>query len=337
MTPKFRGNTEDWLDDERAGRRVGKSKGNGIGKQKAFIPIDEGNAVVEEVFPNQCRVLSDDGKRVECNYRRSSIIGTIANGLRERAPVAVGDRVKMKKISEKSGVIEGVCLRVNQLLRPAPDRMEKAVHVIAANVDILVIVTSACEPAFSPGLVDRYLVVSAKAGIFPVICINKIDLAAAGVHEWDYYRTLGIEVIEISAKQNIGLDLLREKVAGKTVVFSGHSGVGKTSVLAALLERKIGKIAEVSGVTGKGRHTTTTAVMHHGAALSRWIDTPGIREFGLSGIEADELVQYFPELADLSCVKQGCHHFDENFCVAKGLPRYPSYRRIYESLKEGKY
>jgi ribosome biogenesis GTPase / thiamine phosphate phosphatase len=126
---------------------------------------------------------------------------------------------------------------------------------------------------------------------------------------------------------------LQERIAGKLSVFCGHSGVGKTSLLRVLLGREIGRIGELSQATGKGRHTTTGAVLLEGPGC-RVIDTPGIREFGVVGIEPEELRHYFPEFRELGCAVTDCLHEDEPGCVAQELPRYSSYRRVLTSLKE---
>jgi ribosome biogenesis GTPase len=126
-------------------------------------------------------------------------------------------------------------------------------------------------------------------------------------------------------------------VMNKKAAFCGHSGVGKTSLLASLLEnREIGKIGEVNSATGKGRHTTTGSIMLAGPEQSSWIDTPGVRQFGLA-VPADKLREYFPEFLGLDCSNKGCMHYNEEGCNARALSRYQSYRRIFESLSSGGY
>ena len=335
MSPKFRGDSDDWLDKDTQ-RKSGTPKKKPKAKALGLDP-SEANATVAEVFPNQCKVKMDhDGRRVLCHYRRSALFGH--SELRERAPVAVGDRVKVNQTGA-DGVVEGVCLRKNRLARPAPAR-DEVIHVVVANVDLLVIVVSAKNPDFSPGLIDRFLVSSAVEGIESLICVNKVDIINTGTHEappWRLYQDIRKNVMEVSARQATGIEELRARLLGKTVAFCGHSGVGKTSLLRTLLADYVGKIAEVSTATGKGQHTTTGAILLEGPSASQWIDTPGIREFGLHGIPAAELSKYFEEFNQAGCNPEDCTHIDETGCRAKELPRYSSYRRIYESLLAGEH
>jgi ribosome biogenesis GTPase len=209
-------------------------------------------------------------------------------------------------------------------------------HVVAANVDFLVIVTSATTPAFTPGLVDRYLVAATFAGIEPILCLNKVDqLAPDALQPTRAYREIGYSVFEISTKQRIGIDGLLDRIRGKGAVFCGQSGVGKTSLLRVLLGTDVGKVGAVSDATGKGKHTTTAAILLGGPEGSDWIDTPGVREFGLAEIKPEQLKDQFPEFRDLICQAPGCLHEIEEGCAARSLERYPSYRRIIASLRSG--
>jgi ribosome biogenesis GTPase len=255
--------------------------------------------------------------------------------IRERTPVAVGDRVEASRVSPDSGVVEGVCERKNRLMRPAPGR-DAQQHVLAANVDVVAIVVALRNPEFSPGLIDRFLVGAQAAGAHPILCVTKMDLLEAGAaRPWAVYADLGFEVHEISSRTHAGIDALRKVFIDKSVVFCGRSGAGKTSLLRDLLGADIGRVGEVSESTGKGKHTTTSAVLLGGPGRSQWIDTPGVREFGLADVEAEQLKEFFPELRSLGCEQSGCEHGGEPGCKAAGLPRYASYLRILESLKNG--
>jgi ribosome biogenesis GTPase len=166
--------------------------------------------------------------------------------------------------------------------------------------------------------------------------LNKLDqLPADAAKPTRIYRELGYSVFEISTKQKIGIDALLEKVRGKGAVFCGQSGVGKTSLLRVLLGTNIGKIGDISSATGKGKHTTTAAILLNGPEGSDWIDTPGVREFGLLEIKPEQLKDQFPEFRDLKCEAPSCLHETEEGCAAKSSERYPSYRRIMESLRSG--
>ncbi len=295
-----------------------------------------------EVFQKQCRVSLDhpDPKLPNeflCSYRRAGVVGQSEVDARERTPVAVGDRVLTSRTSPDSGVVEGVCERRNRLMRPAPGREGRNMqHVLACNLDLVVIVASLREPEFSPGLVDRFLVAAQAAGIPALICVTKMDLAGhASDAPWRIYRELGFDVRTTSVRSGEGIDELRSELLNKIVVFCGRSGAGKTSLLRSLLKNETGKIADVSLATGKGKHTTTSAVLLEGPERARWIDTPGVREFGLAEVEPESLAGFFPEIRSLHCPTVGCLHEQEPGCLASGLPRLPSYQRILASLREG--
>jgi ribosome biogenesis GTPase len=344
MAPKFKGDDEDWLDDEQS---LNRQRGRAARPKKPKAPElapEQANATVVEVFPNQCRVRFDqpgsDPAQILCSYRRAFVAGAGGENYRERTPVAVGDRVEATRSSPDAGIVEGICVRRNFLARPAPGRDSKnVIHVLAANVDLLVILAAAHQPEFSPGLVDRFLVAAHVAGIPTLLCVSKVDLCAPGekleTAPWKVYSELGVEVMLESAKTGEGLESLRERLRSQCVVFCGHSGVGKTSLLRKLAETEIGKIGVVSDFTGKGRHTTTGAIMVPGPQGSRWIDTPGIKEFGLWGVSPEKLADYFPEMRDLECRRErSCLHEKEIDCQARALPRYQSYSRIMASLRE---
>jgi ribosome biogenesis GTPase len=298
----------------------------------------EGNSTVTEVFPNQARVRLDQGGEILSTYRRAQVIQSSEEGFRERTPVAVGDRVRTEKLNPQSGVIDGICARRNYLARPAPGRDDpNLIHVIAANIDLLVIVASVELPEFSPGLIDRYLIAAQAAAIPVLICVTKSDLLKPEAsQQWESYGKLGYPWVLMSARNGEHVEDLKKQVSGKTVVFCGHSGVGKTSLFRVLTNRpELGRIGDVNLQTGKGKHTTTSAVLYRDEPTrSDWIDTPGVREFGLIGITSQTLAVYFPEFANLECTQRGCLHVDEEGCQATELFRYVSYRRIHESLVE---
>lgn len=332
MTPKYRGDDNDWLDSEKERGSHGSGRQAKKKKPKAgYLSITEANATVSEVFPNQCRVLIDDttaeNRSFACTYRKAKLPNP---EIRERAPVAVGDRVRFEKVGATDGVIDGVCERRNLLARPAPERAQR--HVLVANIDVLVIVAACREPVFTPGLVDRFLVAAQAQEIEPIICVTKMDLYEGGEKPWTLYSDIGFKVIETGAKDGEGVDELQEMISGKLSTFCGHSGVGKTSLLSVLRGEDVGRTAEVSLSTGKGQHTTTGAYLIPDSQL---IDTPGVRAFGLLDIEPETLKTFFPEMAGLNCAEKECQHRYEEGCSAHDLPRYGSYRRMLESLIAG--
>ena len=347
----------DWDDDRLADSSRGRATRVKTPKRRTDGPVCVPNATVLEVYPKCCRVRVDSsGAEPLCQYRRASNLFRSSarlsdeNGgetLRERAPVAVGDRVQVQTTGSSDGVVESLAPRRNALMRRAPGR-DALQQTVAANVDLLVIVASAEKPEFSPGLVDRFLIASLKEKITPVLCISKLDIAA-GVEilkPWHIYSRLGVKVIETSARSRAGIDLLIQEITGKSVVFCGQSGVGKTSLLRALLGNNVGRVSELSESTGKGVHTTTSAISLPGPADSHWIDTPGIREFGITDLNPENLSSFFPEFGSLSCslADPPCLHVSElaesleslvKHCKALQLPRYSNYLRIFESLKQG--
>jgi ribosome biogenesis GTPase len=339
MSPKYSGGSDEWLDDEQEGYSGrGPSARPTAGQTAGFLPVEQGNATVVEVFIGQCRARPDGGEpELLASYRRAGVLGsgggTGRTDVRERAPVAVGDRILLRGAGSARGVVEGICTRRNALARHAAGRETQ--QVIAANLDGLVVVASAEDPAFSPGLVDRYRVAASHAHIPPLLCITKIDLLAPGAaRPWERYGSLGMELHLASSTTGVGVDALRERLRAGAYAFCGQSGVGKTSLLAALLGKSAGRVGAVSAATHKGRHTTTHAILLPGPPGSAWIDTPGVREFGLQGITPETLRNHFPEFAELPCSRGRCLHDGEPDCNAEGIPSLESYRRILASLRE---
>jgi ribosome biogenesis GTPase len=337
MMPKFKGDEENWLDDEErpSGQPLPKTRKKNIANRTTALPITEANAQVVEIFPNQCRIRMNQDQKIRlCHYRRA---GVISPNKRERSPVAVGDRVKVTPIGAADGIIEGVCERKNALSRPAPGRDGTQIqHVLAANVDLLVIVASAHEPDFSLGIIDRFLVAAHAASIPTLICVTKIDLMDPSMSKpWSIYKPLNYAIVEVCSNTRVGIDALKQRILDQTVVFCGHSGVGKTSLLRILLQNETGKVGAVNTFTGKGKHTTTGAILLGGPGSSSWIDTPGIKAFSLSEIAPSTLSTYFPEFAVLNCPINQCQHLNEPGCQAHTQTRYTSYRKILESLLAG--
>lgn len=340
--PKFRGNSDDWLDDEtESSGKSGSKRSRKPPRLKAeALPPEQSNAIVVEVFPNQCRVRVDDGKELLCSYRRAQLLGSANEKFRDRTPVAVGDRVSIEFSGMDTGVVLGACARKNWISRRDPGTDQTVQHVIAANIDLVVVIASVREPNFSPGLVDRFLIAAQTGQVQPILCISKMDLLEAESHvkNWAGYRELGITTLEVSVRSGSGMDHLRGLLQDRTVLFCGHSGVGKTSLLQGLMAEKIGRVGEVNKFTGKGKHTTTSSILFRGPDRSQWIDTPGIREFGIWGnLRPEELASFFPEFSNLPCTASGCLHSGEPACSAVGLFRYSSYQRIFKSLEAGEY
>jgi len=325
---KYRGDDEDWLDEEGDKKNPNRAASRVKPKPKVtFLSKESANAKVIEVYPQRARVrMLLDGAVRDVGYRKSKIPTA---EIQERAPVAVGDFVQVGGV-EGSYQVEGVCVRENAFSRPAPHTQKR--HVLAANIDTIAIVSSTRSPDFSPGLLDRFLVSAHASHIEPTLIVNKSDLIADQTSgEWQEYIRLGYKVYLVCSKDPDSLLDLKSWLLNKTAVFCGTSGVGKTSLLRGLLgDPSIGRIAEISENTGRGVHTTTSSMFIHG---TDWVDTPGIRELGLWQIARSDLREYFPEFRDLSCQSTGCLHLELlDECDAKSLFRWPSYIRIFNSL-----
>lgn len=253
----------------------------------------------------------------------------------------VGDRVRVQRRGG-SAWIASLERRESLLQKRARGRVHG--QPLAANVDILAIVTAVGEQ-FSPGLVDRLLVTAALEPLQPLLVVNKADLAealAATRPAVAVYDGLGITTVVTSARTGLGLDTLREHLRGRVAVFVGHSGVGKSSLLNALVpdaERTVGEVSERSGT---GRHVTTSArgFPFEGGLI---VDLPGTRLFGMLELEPVELLAGFPDLAPHAAVCRfpNCSHSHEPDCgvraaVAAGAAaqaRYDSYLRLLEEVR----
>jgi ribosome biogenesis GTPase len=260
--------------------------------------------------------------------------------------VAVGDQVLVSLDRSGDGVIEHVLPRRTVLARPDVVNHDLS-QIIVSNVDQVLIVSSWEEPPVWLELLDRYLIAAAEGQMTPLICLNKIDLALderACREEMAIYQELGYTVLFTSAETGTGIAELREHLAGRQTVLAGLSGVGKSSLLMAVQPDLELRVAEISGYSGEGRHTTTQVSLLKLDDGGYVVDTPGIRELGLIAVHRHELVLYFPEIVALvgQCQFNDCSHTHEPGCaivqaVEAGdiaWTRYASYLAIYESLPE---
>jgi ribosome biogenesis GTPase / thiamine phosphate phosphatase len=277
---------------------------------------------IAETGPGFCDVLSGNN-RIRC---------------RHTSEVAVGDQVLF---SPERRAIQQVLPRRTALSRADPHNPHQE-RIIAANVDVVVNVVSLKNPPLHPGLIDRYLIAIGKSGAEPLVCVNKIDLLASQeeLHPILPYQDAGIPVILCSAASGAGLAELSAALTGKLCVFSGHSGVGKSSLLNALDPRLEIATGSVSVANEKGRHTTTSSTLYSLPNGATVIDTPGIREFGLWDVTKDDLRRNYQEFTAHQCAFSDCTHTHEPNCAVKqavasgkiSKARYESYTRILATL-----
>ncbi|MDR3690744.1 MAG: ribosome small subunit-dependent GTPase A [Fimbriimonas sp.] len=317
-------------DDERLSR--GKSLDDFVLQillqETGDVPVDRtsGNGTVIWLGPKSCSVRSAD-ERVECSIPRS-------------IHVAIGDRVSFGPRGDEYSIV-AVMPRSTVLSRPDVDngRIER---VIAANVDVVVVVVSVIAPPLHPRLIDRYMIAIQRGGAKMLLAINKVDLLDGQTRpvelaKLEPYRGI-VAMTLCSTTDGTGIDELRTMVTGQTCAFVGHSGVGKSSLINAFDPNLQLLTRSVSVGYGRGAHTTTASTLLRLADGTQVIDTPGVRSFGLWDIGRSELAWYFPEFEDYQsdCKFRNCTHSHEPACgvksaVARGLissPRYEAYMRI---------
>ena len=268
-------------------------------------------------------------------------------------PVSVGDIVEMdmENESENTAIITGIAQRRNYINRQSP-RGKHQHHIIAANLDQSMLVATLKEPRTSQGFIDRFLVASEMYHVPALIVFNKSDLYKKKEMEkferWkDIYVAAGYTVCLVSATEQTGVDELKNLLKDKTTLVSGHSGVGKSSLLNVVLPQLQLRTQDVSRRSGKGMHTTTFAEMYDLPFGGRLIDTTGMREFGLVDISKQELSHYFPEMRMRlqGCRFNNCMHMNEPGCAIKQAvingeiseDRYISYCTILDSIGEKTY
>ncbi|MCG2617892.1 ribosome small subunit-dependent GTPase A [Terrimonas sp. NA20] len=268
-------------------------------------------------------------------------------------PVAVGDEVEIEPEDEKenTAMIVDIGQRRNYINRQSP-RAKHQHHIIAANLDQSLLVATLREPRTSQGFIDRFLVASEMYHVKPLIIFNKADLYRTKEQEQfaglqKMYADVGYSVFLTSTKEGMGIEPLRDALVNKTSLISGHSGVGKSTLLNSFLPNLGLRTQEVSNWSGKGMHTTTFAEMFDMPEGGRIIDTPGMREFGLVDITKQELSHYFPEMRDRlnNCQFNNCLHMNEPGCAIKQATadgiihedRYVSYATILESIGQKSY
>ncbi|HRY33138.1 MAG TPA: ribosome small subunit-dependent GTPase A [Bacteroidales bacterium] len=284
--------------------------------------------IVIKTTGSQVLVRTSDGTRVDCRLKGQFKI----HGKKATNPVAVGDRVSfLQNTVSDPGLINEIHPRHNYIIRKAT-RMSKVYHVIAANLDQAFLIVTAAFPRTPQGFIDRFLTTSEAYHIPAGLVFNKTDLygetkAAAYYHYLlGVYTGVGYPCIPVSALTGDSIPLLKEHLDGKVTLFSGPSGVGKSALINAIFPGISLKTGELSAYHQKGKHTTTFAEMIELPGDTFIIDTPGIREFGLTDFRKEEVAERFPEFRELQhrCRFHNCLHLQEPACAVK------------EALQEGK-
>jgi ribosome biogenesis GTPase len=268
-------------------------------------------------------------------------------------PIAVGDWVDcaMEEDAEQAVMIHNIIERDNYVARQSPHNKRQQ-HIIASNMDQSILLATLKSPKTSQGFIDRFLVSCEAFHIPAIIVFNKADLyedeeLERFVELKKMYESVGYKVLLISIEQKMGLEPLDALLKNKTTLVSGHSGVGKSSLINYLFPNLDLTTQEVSGWSGKGMHTTTFAQMYDYPGGGAVIDTPGMRELGLVNLAKEELAQYFPEMRAKmqDCQFNNCQHINEPGCavkaaVEKGIiseARFFSYVDLWHGIEEKKY
>jgi len=295
------------------------------------------DGIVISRFGMHADVEAADGTQHRCNIRRT--LRSLVTGDRVVWRPGVGTHAGVK------GIVEAVHERTSVLNRPD---IYDGVKPIAANIDQIVIV-SAILPELSLNMIDRYLVACETLEVEPLIVLNKIDLLDAEARKhvdgmMDIYRHIGYRVLEVSSQTREGMEAFEQALVDRITFFAGQSGVGKSSLLNALLPPSDKQILvnQVSDVSGLGQHTTTAARLYHFQHGGDVIDSPGVREFGLWHLEPEQVTQAYVEFRDYlgGCKFRDCRHDTDPGCAIRGAmekgdiakERFENYHRILESM-----
>lgn len=293
------------------------------------------------------QVKTDEGQLIECKIKGNFRL----KGIRSTNPVAVGDRVQIVQNQEGTAFISEIEDRRNYIIRRASN-LSKQSHILAANLDQCMLIITVNYPETTTIFIDRFLA-TAEAYRIPVkLIFNKIDVydeddtryLDALIH---LYTHIGYSCFKVSAKEGIGIETLKKELAGKVTLLSGHSGVGKSTLINALLPGTETKTGAISSYHNKGMHTTTFSEMFPVEENGYIIDTPGIKGFGTFDMEEEEIGHYFPEIFQTSadCKYSNCTHRHEPGCAVRRAveehliseSRYTSYLNMLEDKEEGKY
>ena len=292
-------------------------------------------------------VKSEDNKFYNCRIKGKFRM----KGIKSTNPIAVGDVVDFdldETVDEVNGIITNIHDRKNYIVRKSVN-LSKQTHIIASNIDIGFLIVTINNPITTTSFIDRFLVTAKAYGIEAILIFNKIDtFDDATLDEQLYlqhtYEQIGYKCLRVSATDNKGVATLMDLMKGKVSMFSGHSGVGKSTLVNAIEPTLNLKTKEISNSHAQGQHTTTFAEMFDLSNNIRIIDTPGIRGFGMVDMEKQEVSDYFPEFFELKadCKFNNCLHKEEPHCAIKkaleedkiAWSRYQSYLKILEGDEE---
>ncbi len=272
-------------------------------------------------------------------------------GIKSTNPLAVGDVVDFEIETNndvETGVIDNIHDRTNYIIRKSVN-LSKQTHIIAANVDLVFLLITINNPPTFTTFIDRFLVTAEAYSVDTTLVFNKIDSYALEqraevMYLKDIYEKIGYRCIEVSATENVNVDLVKEMMIGKTSMFIGHSGVGKSTLVNTIEPTLELKTKEISNQHKQGQHTTTFAEMFDLSFDAKIIDTPGIKGFGVVDMDKDEVDDYFPEFFAVKndCKFNNCLHVEEPKCAVKdavedeeiSYSRYKSYLQIIAGEEE---
>ena len=292
-------------------------------------------------------VKSEHGDFMECRIKGKFRM----KGIKSTNPIAVGDMVDYE-LDENSdavtGTIHNIHDRKNYIVRKSVN-LSKQTHIIASNIDVVFLLITINNPPTTTSFIDRFLVTAEAYGIEAILVFNKIDTFDEAMRDEQLYlqyiySEIGYKFLKVSAIEKKGLDELKKMMLGKVSMFSGHSGVGKSTLVNALEPNLSLKTKNISEQSKQGQHTTTFAEMYDLSFDAKIIDTPGIKGFGIVDMEPSEVSGYFPEFFKLQdeCKFNNCLHKEEPNCAVKkaleenkiAWSRYNSYLKILEGDDE---